>query len=420
MLGIRAGQLDLDGGYQVPLATKTPGKNKRENAILPATVHGKARTLISQTPYKPGTIQPERVKDAGTRVTKTPFGDKTPFPNRLRPQFFTPSQDGPKIQKPSFLLEVVPDGTPGSALRPSSTRKNMRSRRSSTKAFETPMNKGNPWDVLEDDLMSPENSVQEVVEEEEFDFDEEIEYMPPNTLDLPYVPPFDFEMPDYKKVGAAVTEIMHSYAYEDTAPPPDPTIDEKDLIVPMERLLPLEIPEDEDDPFVMAKQKPVAPAPKPAGLARAASAASSRLPSTSRAPSTLRGTATHSRTASATTTLPPRPATASSMRRPAQPTRPAPLMRARSGTVSTAAPATKPRLAGVAPVSRRPVATNLAPADRTHARSGSFASTRSTVRVTGPAGRLTSGAAVKKVQKDEDPFKFDINGPIGEDFMFEV
>ncbi|KAL1745350.1 hypothetical protein HDZ31DRAFT_36615 [Schizophyllum fasciatum] len=424
MLGMRAGQLDLDGGYQVPLATKTPGKNtKRENAYLPATVNGKARAVISQTPYKPGTIQPQRLKDTGpSKAIKTPFGDKTPFPNRLRPQLFTPSQDGPKIQKPNFVLEVVPNGTPGSALRPSSTRKNARPRSSITKAYETPMNKGNYWDVPEDDLMSPENSVQEIEEEEEFDFDEEIEYMPPNTLDLPYVPPFDFEMPDYKVVGASVTEMMHCYAYVDVKPPLDPDIAQKDLVLPMERLLPDQIPEDEDDPF--AKRSAPIPASKRPGLSRAVSAASSRASSAQRAPSTLKGTATHSRNASAANNLPPRPATASAMRRPTQIARPAPVTRTRSGTVSTAAPAAKPRLTRAASVSQQPpakaAAANPAAADRTHARSGSLASTRSTGRVTGAGGRQPSGTIGKKVQKDDDPFKFDVDGPVGEDFVFEV
>ena len=76
------------------------------------------------------------------------------------------------------MLEVVPDGN----ARPSSTRKNARPRSSLTKAFQTPANRGDWWNVPEDDLMSPENSVQEVEEEELFDYDEEVEYMPPNTL----------------------------------------------------------------------------------------------------------------------------------------------------------------------------------------------------------------------------------------------
>ncbi|KAL1675955.1 hypothetical protein EV122DRAFT_292312 [Schizophyllum commune] len=455
MLGMRAAPLDLDGAYQVPLATKTPGKNmKRENAYPPATVNGKARTLISQTPYKPGTIQPERMKDAGpSKATKTPFGDKTPFPNRLRPQLFSPSQDaGPKLQKPNFVLEVVPDGN----ARPSSTRKNARPRSSLTKAFQTPANRGDWWNVPEDDLMSPENSVQEVEEEELFDYDEEVEYMPPNTLDLPYVPPFDFEMPDYKKVGAAVTEIMHCYAYVDVVPIPDPTFDEKDLAdegkglaVPIERLLPDTVPEDEDEPAAKrssptpSKRSSPALASRTHDLSRAGSATSSRAPSTTgrapsttvRAPSTLRGTTTHSRAASTTSNIPSRPATATALRRPTQIARPAPVVRARSGTVSTvgsgtrstvgsgarstvAAATPKPRPTRAASVSR-PAATMVS---RPGAKS-TAAADRAGGRVTGAGDRVAGGTiAVRKTtpKVDDDPFKFDVDGIVGEDFMFEL
>ncbi|KAL1700273.1 hypothetical protein EV121DRAFT_295377 [Schizophyllum commune] len=445
MLGMRAAPLDLDGAYQVPLATKTPGKNmKRENAYPPATVNGKARTLISQTPYKPGTIQPERMKDAGpSKATKTPFGDKTPFPNRLRPQLFSPSQDaGPKLQKPNFVLEVVPDGN----ARPSSTRKNARPRSSLTKAFQTPANRGDWWNVPEDDLMSPENSVQEVEEEELFDYDEEVEYMPPNTLDLPYVPPFDFEMPDYKKVGAAVTEIMHCYAYVDVVPIPDPTFDEKDLAdegkglaIPIERLLPDTVPEDEDEPTakrsspIPSKRSSPALASRTHDLSRAGSATSSRAPSTTgrapsttaRAPSTLRGTATHSRAASTTSNIPSRPATATALRRPTQIARPAPVVRARSGTVSTMAtpaPASKPRLTRAASVSR-PAATMVSRPGAKSTAATTGAANRAGGRVTGAGDRVAGGTiGVRKttLKVDDDPFKFDVDGIVGEDFMFEV
>ncbi|KAI5889023.1 uncharacterized protein SCHCODRAFT_02584841 [Schizophyllum commune H4-8] len=444
MLGMRAAPLDLDGAYQVPLATKTPGKNmKRENAYPPATVNGKARTLISQTPFKPGTIQPERMKDAGpSKATKTPFGDKTPFPNRLRPQLFSPSQDaGPKLQKPNFVLEVVPDGN----ARPSSTRKNARPRSSLTKAFQTPANRGDWWNVPEDDLMSPENSVQEIAEEELFDFDEEIEYMPPNTLDLPYVPPFDFEMPDYKKIGAAVTEIMHCYAYVDVVPTPDPTFDEKDLAndgkglaVPMERLLPDKVPEDEEEPTgkrtsPAPSSKRTSPTPVSKPSSRAPSTTSRAPSTTARAPSVLRGTTTHSRTASTTSNIPSRPATATALRRPTQIARPAPVVRARSGTVSTAAAATpKPRPTRAASVSRPAATTVSRPAATAVSRPGAKstaattgAANRAGGRVTGAGDRAASipsrvTGGKKIVPKDDDPFKFDVDGLVGEDFMFEV
>ncbi|KAL1719219.1 hypothetical protein EV715DRAFT_199457 [Schizophyllum commune] len=385
------------------------------------------------------------MKDAGpSKATKTPFGDKTPFPNRLRPQLFSPSQDaGPKLQKPNFVLEVVPDGN----ARPSSTRKNARPRSSLTKAFQTPANRGDWWNVPEDDLMSPENSVQEVAEEELFDFDEEVEYMPPNTLDLPYVPPFDFEMPDYKKVGAAVTEIMHCYAYVDVVPTPDPTFDEKDLAdegkglaVPIERLLPDTVPEDEDEPTAKrssptpSKRSSPALASRPHDLSRAGSATSSRAPSTTgrapsttgrapsttvRAPSTLRGTTTHSRAASTTSNIPSRPATATALRRPTQ--------------IALAAATPKPRPTRAASVSRAAATTVSRPAATTVSRPGAKSTTaadRAGGRVTGAGDRVAGGTiGVRKTTPkvdddpfrfDDDPFKFDVDGIVGEDFMFEV
>ena len=38
-------------------------------------------------------------------------------------------------------------------------------------------------------------------------------------------PPFDFEMPDYKVLGAKLREMAHSYKYED-----DPVLDDFDYV----------------------------------------------------------------------------------------------------------------------------------------------------------------------------------------------
>jgi hypothetical protein len=43
---------------------------------------------------------------------------------------------------------------------------------------------------------------------------------------LPYQPPFDFELPDYKEVGKSLFKLAHSYPY-DESPPVDITVDEE-------------------------------------------------------------------------------------------------------------------------------------------------------------------------------------------------
>jgi hypothetical protein len=45
-------------------------------------------------------------------------------------------------------------------------------------------------------------------------------------LDLPYQPPFDFDIPDYKEVGKALSKLAHSYHYDDS-PPVEIIIDEE-------------------------------------------------------------------------------------------------------------------------------------------------------------------------------------------------
>jgi hypothetical protein len=39
--------------------------------------------------------------------------------------------------------------------------------------------------------------------------------------DLPYEPPFDFELPDYKQVGRMLFQIGHSFQYDDAPAPAD-------------------------------------------------------------------------------------------------------------------------------------------------------------------------------------------------------
>lgn len=71
--------------------------------------------------------------------------------------------------------------TPGHALLPSSARKSVRGRFSSGAAFETPVTKGNHWDVIEGDTEVPTlpEAQGEGVLVEDYD---EIEYMPPTAI----------------------------------------------------------------------------------------------------------------------------------------------------------------------------------------------------------------------------------------------
>ena len=71
--------------------------------------------------------------------------------------------------------------TPGHALLPSSARKSVRGRYSSGPAFETPVAKGNHWDVIGGDIEVPTlpEAQGKGVQPEDFD---EIEYMPPTAI----------------------------------------------------------------------------------------------------------------------------------------------------------------------------------------------------------------------------------------------
>lgn len=173
------------------------------------------------------------------------MGDKTPFPNRVgNQQFLTPLLQSAQFRAPSFLEPdtlIQFEKTPESLFRPSSLRRHVRVPRSASKSFETPPNKGHHWDVSDASIVIAEPEVQETIVEDDYD---EVEYMPPNTLgalficsdplfyriticlDLPYQPPFDFDIPNYKEVGTALSKLAHSYPYDDS-PPVEITMDEE-------------------------------------------------------------------------------------------------------------------------------------------------------------------------------------------------
>ncbi|KAF9526855.1 hypothetical protein CPB83DRAFT_895707 [Crepidotus variabilis] len=260
--------IHLEDGPYFP--TKTPGrglKNRAENAHaggVPMTIHGKGKNVAPKTPFQPSSVQPQRLfKDQkivlGTNTR--PLGDKTPLPNRVgRTLFQTPLPQKSKLSKLSIIeaaqqeAESDADQPPGSMQRPSSLRTHLKHPRiSNPKDFQTPMNKGNHWDISDGDIVVPdaETLLQEPIVEDEDDFDE-LEYGPPNTLDLPYQPPFDFELPDYKEVGKTLRRIAFSVPYDDTPPLPDPEIHPSDVRIEPWDMISLP-PLESDDPFHLAR-----------------------------------------------------------------------------------------------------------------------------------------------------------------------
>ncbi|KAG5638219.1 hypothetical protein H0H81_001220 [Sphagnurus paluster] len=281
MLSSRPAALAMDGQA---FPTKTPGrvKGRAENAV-PTTVHGKGKDIALRTPFhaqKGHNIQTQGKQIIlATRPGTRPLGDKTPFPNRARKEHFeTPAPKLVKFPVLSFFEQQTTNKTPDSQLRPSSARKHTRAPKSASKNFETPANNGNHWDVSDISIVMPEAAIQESTPEDDYD---EIEYMAPNNLgmiprslpfvrkltdnpkDLPYQPPFDFDLPNYKEVGKKLWDLMHSCPYDDP-PMLDIDIDPED--VPLSTLHTLPVIEIEsDDPFheiplAPATQKPSLPA----------------------------------------------------------------------------------------------------------------------------------------------------------------
>ncbi|KAJ3772009.1 hypothetical protein FB446DRAFT_738063 [Lentinula raphanica] len=226
MLSIRPVSRNAEGNaHRQPF--KTPSRGLAENRL--GTVKGKGKAAAqtpfqSKTPFqKPLFVEADIQLKGGVHIPSRPFLDKTPFPNRtvnLQAQQQTP-----------FLHPTsATSGTPDSAARPSSTRRHIRVPRNSQK-FETPLNTKIPWDVNDDSedgisLMMPEPVKVEAPPGDDFD---EIEYMAPNTLDLPYQPPFDLEMPDFKVLGKALMENSFNGAFLEPEPPVEFTIRPEDI-----------------------------------------------------------------------------------------------------------------------------------------------------------------------------------------------
>ncbi|KAF8893615.1 hypothetical protein BD779DRAFT_1507284 [Infundibulicybe gibba] len=212
-------------------STKTPGrglKGGRENAAHAGAMTLNAKPKPSRTPFHHGgTVQ--FAKDVGpsqnvpikpmitvARAPTRPLGDKTPFPNRVGGQYNTPLPQALKFPNLLLLDPETNNAESDTVQRPSTARKHARVPRSASKSFETPMNKGGHWDISEGSIVLAEADTQEAALEDDCD---EIEYMAPNTVNLPYTPPIDFELPDYKIVGKTLLSLAHSCPYDDSPPP---------------------------------------------------------------------------------------------------------------------------------------------------------------------------------------------------------
>lgn len=112
-----------------------------------------------------------------------PLADKTPAPNRLNTaSFTTPLPHTGKRAKLSALNfdDVKKSETPVAS--PSSTRKKLRFPRSASKSFETPVTKGDHWNVSDVSIDLAGNSLEDVNEKDEEPDYSDIEYMPPRSV----------------------------------------------------------------------------------------------------------------------------------------------------------------------------------------------------------------------------------------------
>ncbi|KAF9783692.1 hypothetical protein BJ322DRAFT_873988 [Thelephora terrestris] len=349
MFSIRPGHLENATGHhhQLKGAPKTPGRQLK-SAALRENAQSVHKIVLGgkQTPFQ-GKAQ---------QSTSKVLGEKTPFHHNRQDPLFTPAPQTFKIVK--FALEDDEPELPwlsstaptSTFLRPSSTRKSIRGRLSGGDGdkgkeeerfgplglkglqLQTPMNpKNRHWDFGDLDLEASAE-VEPIAEEQEDD--DEIEYMPPK-VEVPYQPPFDFEMPNYKVLGTKLREMARSYKYEE-----DPVLDDFDYVfdispAELELLNPIDLvpssDEGGDNPFLgppesKLKSKPASGTVKP-------SAASSKIP-----------------------TKKPLTATTSSQRLIATKTRPIVASASRNKTTSTAKPSRPADTTRTATTSRPPTA----------------------------------------------------------------
>ncbi|KAL5485434.1 hypothetical protein ACEPAI_8076 [Sanghuangporus weigelae] len=232
--------LQENADYSRNAVTKTPGRALKGRAGLQEnvlqngsmTANPREKRVALQTPFHQG---PSKIILQDTQTTSKlatfsgarPLGDKTPKPNRQSLSLFTP---GPRNQKASKLVLPSIQGendVPSPTQPPSSSRTRLRNPRPS-KCFETPVTKGDHWNVSDVSIHEGMSTLGEAneVAAGELDDDSEPEYMPPKPIEPPYEPPF--ELPDYREVGQTLLKLAHSYPVDDS--PYVYQVDSEDLL----------------------------------------------------------------------------------------------------------------------------------------------------------------------------------------------
>lgn len=417
-----------------PLHVKTPGKalQKARSILQENALQGLRTVKTHKVPLQlqspsgspksrksPKDVQSS--KGVAVKLIARPLGDKTPFTNRQRRVIFDPTP-GPAKGKPPAQDAYFESMTPGHALLPSSARKTVRGRYSSGAAFETPVAKGNHWDVIEGDIeVATLPEVQgEGVQAEDYD---EIEYMPPTAIDPPYTPHFD--VPDYGLVGAQLFNMMHSFPKDDATDrfyaAEKEGIDDTGLLEASGVVDSpswwnfFELPEDDDlGPF--SKVRGLSAAPKQSANVQAARPSSVRVNTT-----TIR-TVPPSRPRAATTSAPrqvKQPAPSTSKHGQAARVVPVPSVRLEraSRVLLPARPATA---AGLVISTLRPAPAPMT--SRIPTRPATSASLRPPTGVKSTARQTTNTRAGETVPpaKSEFALEFDCVEDVTEDFMFDV
>ncbi|EJD02701.1 uncharacterized protein FOMMEDRAFT_28406 [Fomitiporia mediterranea MF3/22] len=255
--------------YARTQGSKTPGRALKGRAGLQEnvlhngsmTANPKEKRVTLQTPFRQGSnkfvLQDTHASSkAATFSTSRPLGDKTPKPNRQSLSLFSP---GPRTGKTgkfelSSLQDEIETQSPNQP--PSSSRKKLRQPRVS-KSFQTPVTKGDHWNVSDVSIEAGNSTLGEIDEGDANEPDDsEPEYMPPRAKELPYEPPF--EMPNYKEVGQMLRTLAYSYPEDDT--PYVYRFDSEDLLKGCEwsvEHMKLSLPESDDDEiFGPRKQQP--------------------------------------------------------------------------------------------------------------------------------------------------------------------
>ncbi|KAH9945774.1 uncharacterized protein BXZ73DRAFT_95299 [Epithele typhae] len=384
MLSSRPVSIHQDVDIPVMMNTKTPGRKgiKSRHGLQENLVHTGSKSVFSkktvtQTPFRPGTAHGKKilVPASGAR----PLMDKTPFPNRVAAGGFggagkTPGPQGLKLSKLALLAPAAEQTS-----------------LSTDWDFKTPLTKGNHWDVSPGDFDGVGGAVAdeatEAVEAEVCEEDDELEYMPPSAVELPYEPPF--EMPDYEALGSNLFALGHGDVMDDSAAQfysadIEHQVDVKKLLADSgcTPTVPdyLNLPDIEDDgPFKAPKPAPSAtakplvraatlrtapahgPPPTAASTSRTTPALT-RAASVASTPAPTRTSVLRAAKAAAAASGPARPATSVGVRsasgpaaRPtpsptttAAPTRPPVATRTRAVSVTATTPAVRPRSATVA------------------------------------------------------------------------